>query len=164
MALDIRLAREDELEQVGALTVEGYQADSLLVEDDYYIAVLADAAQRAREAELWVAVDGPDLLGSVTYCRPGSSYAELAGDHEGEFRMLAVAKAARRRGAGRALVEHCVARSEELGYDGVVLSSLPEMHNAHRLYAALGFTRDPARDWTPAPGVDLWAFHLALPR
>ena len=33
---------------------------------------------------------------------------------------------------------------------------------AHRLYARLGFVRIPERDWSPFPGVDLWALRLPL--
>jgi ribosomal protein S18 acetylase RimI-like enzyme len=162
MAVEVRLARPDELDEVGRITVAGYRADGMLVEDDFYEPVLADAASRARDAELLVAVDGDDLLATVTFCTAGSAYSEVAHDNEGEFRMLSTAPAARRRGAARALVEHCIARSRELGYDAVVLCSLAEMAAAHQLYTALGFARLPDRDWTPAPGVDLLAFRLPL--
>ena len=40
----------------------------------------------------------------------------------------------------------------------MVLSSLPEMEHAHRIYTRLGYRRAPARDWDPAPGVHLIAF------
>jgi hypothetical protein len=32
------------------------------------------------------------------------------------------------------------------------------MTTAHRVYARLGYERDPDRDWSPLPGVDLLAF------
>jgi len=163
MGLEIRLARADELDSVGALTVEAYRADGLLVEDDFYVAHLADAAARSAEAELWVAADDGEVLGTVTFCPPGTPWAELAGDGEGEFRMLAVAPSARRRGVAHALVDHCIRRSRDLEYDALVLSSLGQMSGAHHLYEALGFVRAPSRDWTPAPGVDLLAFRLPLP-
>ena len=35
---------------------------------------------------------------------------------------------------------------------------------AHRLYERLGFVRAPGRDWTPVPGVDLWAFERPVHR
>jgi ribosomal protein S18 acetylase RimI-like enzyme len=162
MGLEIRLVREDELEEVGRITVEAYQADGLLVEDVGYERVLADTASRAEQAEVWVAVDGDEVLGGVTFCRPGTPYAELAGDREGEFRMLAVDPRLRRRGAARALVQHCLARSQELAYDALVLSSMARMTGAHRLYEELGFERVPGRDWTPVPGVDLLAFRRLI--
>ena len=72
--------------------------------------------------------------------------------------MLAVAPAGRGRGTGRALVELCERRARAHGASGMVLSSLPDMAAAHRVYGRLGYTRDPSRDWTPAPGVALVAF------
>ena len=36
------------------------------------------------------------------------------------------------------------------------------MKPAHRIYERLGFTRVPERDWSPRPGVHLYAYSLAL--
>jgi hypothetical protein len=36
------------------------------------------------------------------------------------------------------------------------------MGAAHRIYEGLGFVRDPARDWSPLPGIELLVFELAL--
>jgi hypothetical protein len=44
----------------------------------------------------------------------------------------------------------------------MVLSSLREMATAHRVYARLGYTRLPERDWEPVPGVHLIAFRKEL--
>jgi hypothetical protein len=44
----------------------------------------------------------------------------------------------------------------------MVLSSLAEMTDAHRIYSRLGYARDPRRDWSPAPGVHLLAFSKDL--
>jgi ribosomal protein S18 acetylase RimI-like enzyme len=76
--------------------------------------------------------------------------------------MLAVDPTARGVGVGRALVRHCLARSRELGFTGVVLCSLPGMTPAHALYRELGFTRDKSLDFTPAPGIELWGFRTPL--
>ena len=57
--------------------------------------------------------------------------------------MLAVSPAARGRGVGRALVEHCLRRSRELGYAGIRMSSMDRMTSAHRVYERLGFVRAP---------------------
>lgn len=162
MDLAIRLARDDDLEEVGRITVDAYRADGLLAHEADYERILADSRDRAEKAELWVAVDGEELVGAVTFCKPGMPYAELAGDAEGEFRMLAVHPAGRRRGVARALVQKCVSRAQELGYDAVVLSTMPVSTGAHRLYEELGFERTPQRDWAPLPDLDLWAFRLML--
>ncbi len=157
--LTVRPAHRDELDQVGRLTVEAYVADGYANPAGSYAAELADAARRARYAELLVAVD-PDgtVLGTVTVCAPGSPLGELSRPGELEFRMLAVALDARRRGVGEALVRAVLQRATEIGAHRVVLSSAAEMYVAHRLYARLGFIRLPELDWQPVPGVTLLAF------
>ncbi|HET7326856.1 MAG TPA: GNAT family N-acetyltransferase [Nocardioidaceae bacterium] len=162
MTFQIRLAEPAEYAAIGALTVEAYQSDELLHADSEYVAELADAASRARDAELWVAVDEHALLGTVTHCPAGSPYRELAGDGEGEFRMLAVSPTHRRQGAARALVEHCITRSIAAGDRQVVICSLRQMRGAHRLYEGIGFVRCAERDWQPVPAVELLAFALDL--
>ncbi|KAA1397701.1 GNAT family N-acetyltransferase [Aeromicrobium ginsengisoli] len=164
----IRPAHEREYEAVGALTVAGYDVDGYLTFpdgtfDDAYAGWLADAASRARNSTLLVAVDGDDLVGTVTWCPYGSADAQLAKEsHQGEFRTLSIAPEARGRGIGRALVEDCLERARAAGLKEVLLFSLKEMAPAHRLYGRLGFGRRPELDWSPDPGVSLWAFSLTL--
>ena len=160
--MEIRRAQPEELEEVGRLTAEVYVSDGYLTEGDGYVVELVDTPRRAREAELWVAVDDGQVLGSVTFAPVGSAYREIGRDDEGEFRMLAVSPEARGRGIGRALVERCVERSRELGYAGVRMSSMDVMTGAHRIYERLGFTRAPEDDWSPEPGVALLAYAARL--
>jgi ribosomal protein S18 acetylase RimI-like enzyme len=159
---DIRLALPAEYDEVGELTAEAYAVDGFIPAGSDYGLTLRNAADRAAKAELWVAADGTDLLGTVTFCVPGSVYGEIGRDGEGEFRMLGVSAKARGRGIGTALSVHCVDRSRALGYHRVVLSSASYMTTAHRMYERLGFARLPERDWSPRPGVDLYAFSLDL--
>jgi ribosomal protein S18 acetylase RimI-like enzyme len=163
--VELRRARAEDLADVGEITVAAY-ASFTRGPDDPYVERLRDAAGRDRGAELWVAVDvGPDgeeLLGSVSYCPPGSPWRELGQDHEGEFRMLAVAPTAQGRGVGTALATLCEQRAREHGASAMVLSSLREMTAAHRVYARLGYRRLPDRDWQPMPDVHLIAFGKAL--
>jgi ribosomal protein S18 acetylase RimI-like enzyme len=158
----IRPARADELPQVGELTVQAYVADGLLPPDHWYLDELRDAASRATDAELVVAADGEQLLGTVTFCLPGTPWAEIARPGEAEFRMLAVSPDARSRGAGRLLAQWCVDRAREQGTRAIALSTQPEMATAHRLYESMGFTRAPDRDWRPHPEVLLLAYVLDL--
>ncbi len=134
---------------------------------DGYLDVLADAARRDAEAEVWVAAEdheqGSVILGSVTFCPVGSTYREVARDDEAEFRMLAVAAEARGRGVGAALVGRCVGLARELAYAGVRMSTLDRMSTAHRVYERLGFTRAPEDDWIPVPGFMLLAYVLRFP-
>ncbi len=160
--MELRLVRPEELAEVGRLTAEVYVGGSYIAPGDDYAATLVDTAGRAREAEVWVAVEGDHLLGSVTFCPAGSSFREVARADEGEFRMLAVSEAARGRGVGRALVELCLRRAHELGYAGVRMSSMDRMTSAHRVYERLGFLRVPEDDWSPVPGVSLLAYARPL--
>ena len=169
MSLVVRPARPEEYAEVGRVTAEAYRADGLLdpaslpVESGYE-AQLVDAARRAREAELWVAAeeDG-DILGTVTWCPRGSPWRQLAQrDDQGEFRMLSVAPAGRRRGVGRALVDACRSRARQDGMSEVVIWSHPRMTGAHALYLRMNFQRAYDLDGSPAPGVRLWGFRFTL--
>jgi ribosomal protein S18 acetylase RimI-like enzyme len=76
--------------------------------------------------------------------------------------MLAVAPSSQRMGVGEALVRLVLDRFREEGATAIVLSSLPQMTEAHRLYERLGFVRTPERDWQPLPHIRLIAFRLDL--
>ena len=159
----LRRATARDHEAVGAVTVAAYE-DFTLGPDDPYVEHLRNAAARDLEAELWVATpDWTDqVLGTVTICREGSPWRELGDHDEGEFRMLAVAPGAQRSGVGEALVRLVMDRFREEGATAIVMSTLPQMSGAHRLYERLGFERTPERDWKPAPHVQLIAYRLDL--
>ena len=96
MTVTIRPAHTSELAEVGELTLASY-AD-FVPADHRYAEHLRDAVTRAREAELYVALLDEGIVGTVTFCPQGSPWSELAQPGEGEFRMLGVLPAARRRG------------------------------------------------------------------
>ncbi|MFD2079452.1 N-acetylglutamate synthase, GNAT family [Actinopolymorpha cephalotaxi] len=172
----VREARPEEYAAAGQVTLAAYQRDGLLGDADDYAEALLDTKRRAVEASLMVAVDeaadraadgavegavprtGAAVLGTVTYCPAGSTYQELSGPGEGEFRMLAVAPPARGRGVGELLVRTMLARAHADGHHAVVLSTTTVGHRSHRLYERLGFGRVPDRDWRPVPGVTLLAY------
>lgn len=104
--------------------------------------------ERAREHDVWVAVDpSGTLLGSVTTRRPGGPplHEDVAHD-ELDLRLLGVSPAARRRGIGATLMREVATRAAHQGFRAVVLKTAPDMRGAHRLYEALGYTRHPERD------------------
>ncbi|MDP9395375.1 MAG: GNAT family N-acetyltransferase [Actinomycetota bacterium] len=156
----VRLAEPHELARVGALTAQAYLADGLLdASKSAYVAELRDAARRAPEADVLVAVsERGGVLGTVTFCLAGNPWAEVARSGEAEFRMLAVAPSARGRGIGSLLVRACLERAEAAGASALALSTMPAMAAAQAIYASLGFVREPARDWSPVAGVDLLAY------
>jgi ribosomal protein S18 acetylase RimI-like enzyme len=170
MSVHIRPAVVADYTRAGEICVEAYRADGQLpppgvlgVEDDYAV-TLADVGDRARTGEVLVAVLDDALVGCVTLLRPGSEYAEIAEPGEAEFRMLAVAPAAQGRGVGAALVAACLDRAAEQGYTAVAICTRDTNEVAQRMYARFGFTREPKRDWSPRPDIDLVAMRLDLPR
>ncbi|MFC3690080.1 GNAT family N-acetyltransferase [Aquipuribacter hungaricus] len=152
----------DLVQACGRLVADVYGGEHLLEDEDGYLGTVADAMPRAREAVLLAAVDDDGLVGTATYARALSRFAELAGPGEAEMRMLAVAPAARGRGVGRLLTTACVERAREEGCERFVLSSGPRMTGAHAMYEGMGFDRSPERDWSPVPGVDLRTYRLPL--
>ncbi|GHA34120.1 N-acetyltransferase [Streptomyces tauricus] len=177
MDIVIRRAEPGEYTALGEITAQAYLGDGLLDfgESDAYLGELRNVAKRAAAADVLVAVEDMEgggagargrLLGGVTFVPAGGPMAEVSRDGEAEIRMLAVAKDARGRGVGTALVRACVDRARATaGCGSVVLSTQRTMRSAHRIYERLGFTRDPARDWNPVPHLDdimLLSYELTL--
>lgn len=166
MDLTIREAEPEEYALLGEITAQAYLGDGLLGggEDDPYLARLRDVAGRAAVADILLAADDTGtVLGGVTYAPPGSPMCDVAAADEAEFRMLAVGRAGRGRGAGEALVRACVARARATdGVTGLALSTQPAMAGAHRIYHRLGFARTPERDWRPVPDLTLLTYRLDL--
>ncbi len=165
--IEVREARPEEFERLGDIVVAAYDALGVLEGDDEYVPELRDVPRRAREAVVLAAVDAAtdELLGCVTYVPDETNpWAEMLEPGEACVRMLAVAPAAQGRGAGSALAEACVELARAGRRRRLCLHSLPKMTGAQRIYARLGFVRDPARDWRFAPGDGglLLAFALDL--
>lgn len=91
-----------------------------------------------------LAMDGDTALGCVGL-RPFDATT-------GEVKRLYVAPVARGRAVGRTLADAVVALARELGYQRLVLDTLPTMRAAQALYTSIGFkTIDPYR-YNPVPG------------
>jgi ribosomal protein S18 acetylase RimI-like enzyme len=148
-AVEVRPARASDLAAAGEVVAAAYLND--LNVTPWYTDRLRDTATRAQLATLLVAVDEDDqtVLGSLTYARGGTRYAQLAADDECEIRMLGVGPDARGRGVGELLVRAAMARGAADGAVRMVLSTQTEMKAAQRLYERLGFTRRPDLDWVP---------------
>jgi ribosomal protein S18 acetylase RimI-like enzyme len=159
--LTIRLARDDELDDVAALIVEAYADYAARMSPDAWAAfaqVIGHVRGRALEAETVVAERDGELVGSVTiYRHPHGVQEDTYG-----IRMLSVRSSARGSGIGRALMEHCISLAREEGIRRIVLTTTQEMDVARDMYDKIGFHRAPELDHEPAPGVRFEGYALDL--
>ncbi|MFT4211693.1 MAG: GNAT family N-acetyltransferase [Microbacterium sp.] len=122
------------------------------------------SVNRALITDVWLAVDpGTEAqLGNVTVSKVGGEpMMEDTRPDELDFRLLAVAPSARRRGIGELLTRHVIELARARGLRGVFMKSGPQMRGAHALYEKIGFRREPDRDGLIRNGVtqfDLYAF------
>ena len=149
---------------MGRLTFEAYAADGHVTPDDPYAQLLLDAAGRDRDAVLLVAegADG-DLVGTVTYVRPGTPLSEVSPAGRGrdpDARRLT----GRPRAAGSASCSPGPASTRQ-GLRGMPPSSSPVRRGWLRHTGSTsgwGFARLPERDWQPRADVSLVAYGLTL--
>lgn len=164
-SLTIRLVAPHEYADAGRLTAEAYRHSYESLSEGYLVS-LADVEGRVAQGEVWVAVNGDEIVGSVWVPRPGERLSPLAREDELDFRQLAVAPEARGRGVGEALTRHVIALARRRGARRVVMNSGPEMLGAHALYLKLGFSRLTEREHPievePGRFLDLRAFGLDL--
>lgn len=161
--ITVRPARPDDVVLVGAITEAAYRDDGHLDLDggDAYAVHLRDVARRMEEGTVLVADLDGTAVGSVTLAPHGTPWCEVARPGEVEVRMLSVAADARRRGVAEALMAAVEAEAAATGHDAVVLSTMERMLGAQRLYARLGYTRQPQRDWDIDHDDDVAAHMLA---
>jgi GNAT superfamily N-acetyltransferase len=160
----IREAQPGELVAVADLRVAAYAAGGFL--NPEYAPELR-ALGTAGDGIVIVAV--PDdtsagLIGTIMLVTWPQAGELVSGPDEAEIRALAVAPGVQAGGAGTRLLLTALNWAELAGARRVVLSTLPEMRAAHRLYERTGFRRLPERDWSPRPGVQLLAYSLELDR
>ena len=160
----IREARPDEYPAIGELRVTAYQALGLLPEGSEYVNTLRGFGF-GTDCAVLVATDetGSGILGTITI-EPFEPSSELARDDtEADVRAFAVAPHGQGQGVGRSLLQAVIERSEKRGLRCLRLCTNPVMRAAQHLYETTGFSRTPELDWSPAPGLTLRAYELALP-
>jgi len=99
---------------------------------------------RAPDIEFWAAWDGEDLLGFA-------ALKSLSPDH-GEIKSMHVAQSLRRRGAGRALLDHLMerARAKRMRRLSLETGSWDYFRPAQALYRSRGFAEcAPFGDYRP---------------
>lgn len=160
--IDVRMATPDEWGEAGSLAEAAYRANGHFDVDEGYSAVVRDAAGRAEPGPLLVAFDGSQMVGTATVCHPGTPHAEVSRAGEVEFRFLAVHADHQGRGIAHSLVDAVVEEARLASARRVVCCVISWNVKGHALYESHGFARQPDRDWSPVPGVDLWAYALEL--
>jgi ribosomal protein S18 acetylase RimI-like enzyme len=155
--LVIRPATDDDLDRVGDICLAAYDAAGQLEPGSPYAQTLLDARSRAAAGVVLVAERDGTVVGTTTICPPGSEFAEIGGPDELEFRFLAVDPAAWRTGVADALVAACEEQARSTGATALAICVRDTNTGAAAMYERMGFTRVPARDWSPRAGVDLLA-------
>jgi ribosomal protein S18 acetylase RimI-like enzyme len=160
----VRDARPGELAEVGEIRVAAYVAGGSMSPDSGYAPTLRDLG-RDGDGTVLVAVDEQDdgrILGTVMLQPWPQGGQVVTGPDEAEIRALAVRPGAQGQGTGNALLQAVIERAAQQGVRHLVLLTQPDMVAAQHLYQGAGFRRLPDRDWSPAPGVTLLAYGLAL--
>ncbi|WFR66103.1 GNAT family N-acetyltransferase [Curtobacterium flaccumfaciens] len=162
----VRRARPEEHEAVGLVTFRGFGHDVPGARQPARArrVLLLDAAARAADGDLLVAVDAADRpVGTVTLLPPGATLSRQSRSREAEIRLLAVVPEARRSGIARALMTAAIDRARTWDVDALVLDTGPQNTASQALYLQLGFERQPDRETQPASSGGLLAvFRLAL--
>ena len=77
-----------------------------------------------------------------------------------KMERLYVGPASRRGGAGRTIAEALIEQARHLGYQTMLLDTLPSMSRAQELYASLGFKPTAAYRYNPVPGTSFLRLEL----
>lgn len=154
MHLHIRDAGVADRSAVRAVTMRAYGEYATTMQPSAWAALLGaveSALIAAGRAHRIVVEREGAIVGSVMLFPPAAdaySGATARGAHP-ELRLLAVDPLARGHGVARLLVEECVHRARADGAEAIGLHTSASMRGAIRLYAGMGFVRDPARDFQP---------------
>jgi GNAT superfamily N-acetyltransferase len=150
----IREAEPSEYALLGDLTVSAYaslEGMPDLEQGRGYYEDLRNVAGRAQVAgnRILVACDAEsgELLGGVTLMLAGYGPASWGLTDAAGIRVLAVALAARSRGAGRALFQACLREARRAGKKTVGLHTTAAMPVARAMYERAGFRRVPSMDF-----------------
>jgi GNAT superfamily N-acetyltransferase len=165
-SVEVREVRAEEYDEAGRVVALAYSEFSGEPDQgwDDHIALVRDVSGRVDRTVVLVAVEGSRVLGSATIELDG-----VIGDDDHELppdgavlRMVGVDPAARGMGVGRALVQAVADRARAAGRRVLILRTTPQMVAAHRLYASIGFVRDPSLDMPVYEDFDLLGYRLDL--
>lgn len=105
------------------------------------------------DGRLYAATVGETLAGCIALRRHD--------DQSAEMKRLYVRPAFHGQGLGKQLALHIIQDAQQLGYDRILLDTLPMMHAAQNMYEAMGFKDTSAYVHNPIRGVRYMALELA---
>jgi len=168
-ALHIRAAQPGDRDVIRDVTLAAYSEYAAHMLPPFWelyreniLATLADVSP----AEQFVAEHAGAIVGTVLLYPPRrfseAEHGITLNMPWPEVRLLAVLPAARGRGVGAALMQDCVRRTRQSGIRVLSLHTTDFMEAAMRMYERMGFVRAPELDFSPAPGVTIKGYTLAL--
>lgn len=164
MTIHVREARNEELPLIRKQRVEAYRDHTGSISDEHWQALkkaISSEADKQPGVELLVAEIDSEIVGSVAlFPAKTDAYEGFVDELDyPELRVLAVSSKSRGLGVGSALIEACVQRAKNNGYDAIGLHTGDFMDSAIALYSRHGFERLPEHDFEPAnDGVIVKAF------
>ncbi|WP_043932065.1 GNAT family N-acetyltransferase [Bacillus sp. EB01] len=166
--MNIRDAKKEELPLIREQRLASYEEHSGKIPADHWKALkkaISSEADQQQGVELIVAELNGEIAGSVALFPAKSDAYEGQLDEleHPEIRVLAVEKAFRGKGVGKALVLECIERARAKGHGAIGLHTGSFMGDAMKLYEGLGFERQPEFDFEPADdGIIVKAYQLKL--
>lgn len=100
-----------------------------------------------QRGKILLALDAGVVVGMIIVGTHRNPYKQVATVDEAEMQLLGTLPTERGMGIGENLCRAFEKQAFDDGFKKAVLSTQPMMHAAHRLYARLGYERNPARDW-----------------
>lgn len=157
ITFSVRMAREDEFDQLGELIVNAYTSlDGFPKkhEQPEYYELLRNVGSIATkpDVELLVAQSSNErLAGCVVYFGDISQYGSGGiaprQPNSAGFRLLAVHESMRGNGVGQMLTQACIDRARNQGRKHLILHSTMSMVSAQRMYERMGFKRSEDLDF-----------------
>lgn len=167
-ALRLRDAEERDRAAIREVTLAAYQEYAAKMPahwERYREGIVSTLSDIAPAAQI-VAEESGRLVGTVLLYPPGTVFRSPNRPAVPlvwpEIRLLAVAPAARGRGAGRALIEECIRRARRNGAAVLTLHTSDVMQTAIRMYERIGFVRAPELDFHPAPDLTVKGYRFDL--
>ncbi|MBS7807141.1 GNAT family N-acetyltransferase [Variovorax sp. PCZ-1] len=104
------------------------------------------------DGRLYLAWVGAELAGCIALRRHDAQ--------SGEMKRLYLRPAHQGQGLGKLMAEHIICDARYIGYQRILLDTLPIMQSAQAMYAKLGFKETQAYVFNPVEGVKYMALEL----